>query len=58
MSGGEVHYQVQTGDLSEAQLTGLTPFTSYSIRVAAVNKEGQVVGSYSQPLTARTKEDS
>ncbi|CAI8034277.1 Receptor-type tyrosine-protein phosphatase F [Geodia barretti] len=57
VSGGEVHYQVQTGDLSEAQLTGLTPFASYSISIAAVNKEGQVVGTYSQPLTIKTNED-
>ena len=34
-------------------LTGLTPFTSYSIQVAAVNEEGDV-GLYSEPLIRRT----
>ena len=34
-------------------LTGLSPFTSYSIRVAAVNVEGDV-GLYSEPLIKRT----
>ena len=58
VSGEDVYYQVQTGDLSEAHLTGLTPFTSYSIRVAAVDKVGQVVGTYSQLLTIKTNEDS
>jgi hypothetical protein len=58
VSGGEVLYQDQTGDLSEAHLTGLTPFTSYSIRVAAVDKVDQVVGTYSQPLTIKTNEDT
>ena len=36
-------------------LTGLTPFTSYSIQVAAVNEEGNV-GLYSEPVTRRTLE--
>ena len=38
-------------------LTGLTPFTNYSIEVAAVNMEGEV-GVYSDPLVRRTLEDS
>ena len=42
---------------AETSLTGLTPFTSYSIQVAAVNEEGDV-GLYSDPLTRQTKEDS
>ena len=40
---------------AETSLTGLTPFTSYSIRVAAVNVEGDV-GLFSDPLTRRTLE--
>ena len=38
---------------AETSLTGLTPSTSYSIKVAAVNKEGDV-GLYSHPLTRQT----
>ena len=45
----------QTEDL-EITLTGLTPFTNYSIEVAAVNEEGDV-GVYSEPQYAVTDED-
>ena len=38
---------------AETSLTGLSPFTSYSIQVAAVNEEGDV-GLYSEPLIRRT----
>ena len=38
-------------------LTGLAPFTGYSIQVAAVNEEGDV-GLYSDPITGQTEEDS
>ena len=38
-------------------LTGLTPSTSYSIQVAAVNEEGDV-GLYSEPVTRQTSEFS
>ena len=38
---------------AETSLTGLTPSTSYSIRVAAVNVEDDV-GLYSHPLTRQT----
>ena len=38
---------------AETSLTGLTPFTNYSIQVAAVNEEGDV-GLYSEPLIKRT----
>ena len=34
-------------------LTGLSPSTSYSIQVAAVNEEGDV-GIYSNPVTIQT----
>ena len=40
---------------AETSLTGLTPFTDYSIQVAAVNMEGDV-GLYSDPVTQRTLE--
>ena len=42
---------------AETSLTGLTPFTDYSIQLAAVNEEGEV-GVYSDPLVRRTDEDS
>ena len=36
-------------------LTGLTPFTSYSVQVAAVNDGG--TGPYSDPQTVKTLQD-
>ena len=41
----------------EVSLTGLTPFTNYSIEAAPVNDQGQV-GSYSGPVVTQTQEDS
>ena len=38
-------------------LTRLTPFTNYSIQVAAVNEQGDV-GPYSDSIREQTKEDS
>ena len=38
---------------AESSLTELTPSTSYSIQVAAMNEEGDV-GLYSEPLTRQT----
>ena len=40
----------------ETTLTGLTPFTNYSIEVAAVNEDGDV-GVYSVPQYVVTEED-
>ena len=37
-------------------LTGLTPFTNYSVQVAAVNDGG--TGPYSTPLTVKTSHTS
>ena len=37
-------------------LTGLTPYTNYSIKVVAVNEMGDV-GPYSYPVTIHTPED-
>ena len=42
---------------AETSLAGLTPFTSYSIQVAAVNVEGDV-GHFIDPLTEQTLEGS
>ena len=41
----------------EVSLTGLTPFTNYSIQAAPVNNQSQV-GSYSDPVVTQTQEDS
>ena len=38
-------------------LTGLTPFTTYSVQVALVNVQGDI-GPYSAPVEARTAEAS
>ena len=42
---------------AEASLTGLAPFTNYSIQVAAVNEQGDI-GLYSNPEIKQTEEDS
>ena len=41
----------------EVSLTGLTPFTNYSIQAAPVNDQSQV-GSYSGPVVTQTPDDS
>ena len=41
----------------EVSLTGLTPFTTYSIQAAPVNNQSQV-GSYSDPVVTQTEGDS
>ena len=41
----------------EVSLTGLSPFTNYSIQAAPVNNQSQV-GSYSGPVVTQTEEDS
>ena len=43
-------------DGGQTSLTGLTPFTNYSIQVAAVNEQDDV-GPYSDPITAQTEKD-
>ena len=42
---------------AQATLTELTPFTNYSIQVAAVNEKGDV-GPYSDPVIEQTEEES
>ena len=41
----------------EVSLTGLSPFTNYSIQAALVNDQSQL-GSYSDPVVTQTQEDS
>ena len=41
----------------EVSLTGLTPFTNYSIQAAPVNNQSQV-GSYSDSVVIQTEEES
>ena len=57
---GEVQSNDQPGELRirrvEASLTGLTPYTNYSIQIATVNEHG-VVGLYSYSITIQTPED-
>ena len=53
-ASGVVQSKVVAGEWNaETSLTGLTPSTSYSIQVAAVNEEDDV-GLYSHPLTRQT----
>ena len=59
-----VHYtaessgEVQTIGVTrvEASLTGLSPYTNYSIQIATVNEHG-VVGLYSDPIRIQTQEN-
>ena len=59
-SSGVVQSVDQTGEWNvtgaEASLAGLTPYTNYSIQVAAVNEQGDM-GQYSDPITVQTGED-
>ena len=41
----------------QVSLTGLSPFTNYSIQAAPVNNQSQV-GSYSDSVVTQTEEDS
>ena len=57
-----IRYSIQPNGITTLQsdgleitLTGLTPFTEYSIEVAAVNENGDV-GVYSEPEVAMTDE--
>ena len=54
---GSANYTVYiTGEeIRQFNLTELTPFTTYSVQVAAVNIEG--AGPYSTPLTVETLKD-
>ena len=58
-SSGVVGSKTKTGRWDdrgiETLLTGLTPYTNYSISVAAVNVKGHV-GLYSNPITNQTAE--
>ena len=58
-SSGVVRSKDEDGEWNvtgaETSLTGLTPYTNYTIRVAAVNKKGHV-GLYSSPITNQTAE--
>ena len=59
-SSGEVQSTDESGDWDDGgqtSLTGLTPFTTYSIQVAAVNEQDDV-GPYSDPITVQIEEDS
>ena len=59
-SSGEVQHIDRTEELNvtklEASLTGLSPYTNYSIQIATMNEHG-VVGRYSYPITIQTPED-
>ena len=58
-SSGEVLSTDESGDWDDGgqtSLTGLTPFTNYSIQVAAVNEQDDV-GPYSDPITVQTDKD-
>ena len=60
-SSGVIQSIVESGEWNvtgaQASLTGLIPFTNYSIEVAAVNEQGDV-GLYSDSVWEQTKEDS
>ena len=47
---------IKGNEQNDSMLTGLTPLTSYSVQVAAVNAGG--TGPYSTALTVETLQDS
>ena len=51
------HIDQIVNNLMRITLTGLTPFTTYSVQVALVNVQGDI-GPYSAPVEARTAEAS
>ena len=55
-SSGEVQHIDRTEELNVTTMTGLSPYTNYSIQIATVNEHG-VVGLYSYPITIQTPED-
>ena len=62
ITGYRLHYSNGTSIVNTTEeesrqhvLTGLTPFTSYSLEIAAVNDGG--TGQYSTPLTVETLQD-
>ena len=64
ITGYRLHYSNGTGTTivnttgegsRQHALTGLTPFTNYTVQVAAVNDGG--TGPYSTPLTVETLQD-
>ena len=61
VASGVVQSKDVTGEWNvmnaETSLTGLTPSTNYSIKVAAVNEEDNV-GLYSHPITRQTSKFS
>ena len=60
LHGGQVQMILVPGTWNvggQVILSGLTPFTEYSIQVAAVNNQSDV-GVYSDPVTGQTHEDS
>ena len=60
VSSDEVQSEDITGEWNgieaETTLTGLTPYTNYSIQIATVNEDGDV-GPYSYPIQIQTNED-
>ena len=55
-SSGEVQNIDRTEELNVTTMTGLSPYTNYSIQIATMNEHG-VVGRYSYPITIQTPED-
>ena len=52
-SGSTQTVSVSGGSVTEASISGLTPSTTYSIKVAAVTGENRI-GVYSSPITRET----
>lgn len=52
----DVDHSEDWTDGGQTSLTGLTPFTTYTIQVAAVNDQGHE-GLYSDPVAVETQED-
>ena len=55
-AGGNEYRIDESRNKTRISLTGLVPFTNYSIKVAAMNKEG-IFGPYCDPIIVQTTED-
>ena len=56
-AGGNEYRIDESRNKTRISLTGLVPFTNYSIKVAAMDQEG-IFGPYSDPIIVQTSDDS
>ena len=55
VASSEIDRVISVGDVRQATISGLSPFTEYTVSVAAVNNAG--IGVYSNGATITTKSE-